>query len=665
MKFRPAKMLPVVAAVTLACGSMLAAADPTVTLALGETITVNGASPADAGPSACTGSGTVSCANLRSAIAHANGNGNQAGYYDLIVLANGSTHTLSQSDAGATEAIDASDNSVGDLDLTTPMVIATADNTLARATIEGGTGFNDRLLHITALTSLNNLVLTKGQGVHMNGGAIYAGDLGNTTIVNSLIHGNFASWDELDGSGEAQGSGGGIYSKGPLSISKSTLSNNKAWTIRASDAVKVGNGGAIYASQATTLADSTLGGSSEPNPTVAFDPASTTLGNLGINGAGLQMAGGNKLEIVRSTLSYNYGVSGGAINVVSPAAAPFTITNSTLSNNHVTDSGAGLNTNSSVTITNATIAYNRKDSGNKGSGVNIIGGTVTLKNTLLAENVGDALGTFSDANCGRTGTGTLNVLTQGGNLSTDGTCNLTYSNDQQNVADAKIGALALNGNSYNGTWTHAPAADSPALDKADNNGCPAIDQRGFIRPLDALVVGSKVCDVGAYELFVDRNDIGITSMTAAPATVALNATASIAVQVSNADDAASTNVVLTVTLPTGVEYQSGSAGCSAAGSTVTCALGTLASMSSSDVTLGVKVTTYGSHVVSATVASDTTGDLVPANNTASATVAVPTPSSGGGSGCSSSRGDAPLDPTLPLLAAAGLIGLGLRRTRRS
>lgn len=45
---------------------------------------------------------------------------------------------------------------------------------------------------------------------------------------------------------------------------------------------------------------------------------------------------------------------------------------------------------------------------------------------------------------------------------------------------------------------------------------------------------------------------------------------------------------------------------------------------------------------------------------------VPTPvtSSGGGGGCTTANGDAPFDPALPLLAALGLIGLGLRRLRR-
>ncbi len=44
--------------------------------------------------------------------------------------------------------------------------------------------------------------------------------------------------------------------------------------------------------------------------------------------------------------------------------------------------------------------------------------------------------------------------------------------------------------------------------------------------------------------------------------------------------------------------------------------------------------------------------------------ADPAPASSDGGGCTTGRGNAPFDPTLPALAALGLIGLALRRTRR-
>jgi len=403
-----------------------------------------------------------------------------------------------------------------------------------------------------------------------------------------------------------QGSGGGIYSKGPLSISFSVLSKNNASTyIGPAEYEKNGNGGAIYASQATTISDTTIGGEGA--------------GNVAVNGGGIQMSGGNTLSVARSTFSYNDAVSGGGINVVSPAVA-FTITNSTFSANRVRDSGAGISTNTSVTILNTTIANNVKDSGNKGTGINLVGGTVTLKNTLLANNLGGG----ASANCGKVGSGALSVVSFGGNLSTDATCNLTSSSDQQNVADPKIGPLALNDNALNGTFTHALLEGSPAIDKGITDGCPGDDQRGFVRPFDALVVGTKVCDVGAYELFIDRRDLAIVSMVAEASRVEVNTDVTLTITVSNTSPVLATGVVLSATLPSGASLTSGifnGGTCSAAGPAVTCNLPSLATGTTFPVQLKVKFASAGENTVTASVTSSVL-DPFPSNNSASLTVTV-------------------------------------------
>ena len=64
------------------------------------------------------------------------------------------------------------------------------------------------------------------------------------------------------------------------------------------------------------------------------------------------------------------------------------------------------------------------------------------------------------------------------------------------------------------------------------------------------------------------------------------------------------------------------------------------------------------------------GDVVEtdsADNGATATVTVTVAAetaTGGGGGCSAADGQRPVDPMLPLLAALGLLGWGLRRARR-
>jgi len=625
MKKQDRQLRQIALAAALALGPLAAGADMVVALVLGQTILVPGAAPADSAPAACSGTATatVTCPNLRSAVAYANGNDNgtaDAPKYDRIVLDNASAHTLTVVGAGEGAALS------GDLDILSHLSIDTANATdyANKATIQGGAGFNDRLLDIntpdTGVTpaasvqlTLNNLILTKGQGVFMNGGAIYANDGASTTITRSTITDNFASWDgDFDDpadpadsfTNETQGSGGGIYSKGVLNISQSVLSKNVAKTVVGPlEYEKNGNGGAIYASQATTIADSTIGG----------DGAA----NMAVNGGGIQMAGGNKLEILRSTFSHNDAVSGGAINVVSPSASPFTVTNSTISANHVTDSGAGINTNSSVTLLNVTIANNVKDSSNKGSGLNLVGGTATLKNTLLSNNTGGGV----SANCGKVGgSGSpLSVVSGGGNLSTDATCNLSSASDRQNVADALIGPLAANDNVLNGTLTHALLTGSPAIDKGVTDGCPSSDQRGSIRPFDALVINTKVCDIGAFEVYVDRRDLAIASLLADITRVPVNTDATLTVTALNTSAATATGVVLTTTLPSGVTLSSGtfSGGtCNASGNTVTCSLPDLPSGTPFPVTLKVRVASAGDNVVTTTITANE-ADPFPSNNSAS------------------------------------------------
>jgi uncharacterized repeat protein (TIGR01451 family) len=579
---------------------------------LGQNIVVTG-SPADAVGS-CAGDSPVICTTLRAAVIYANNNGNLT-QYDRIVLDNGSVHTLTltgaEEDAAAT----------GDLDILSHLAIETADplNYASKATIQGGTDFLDRLMHIapagsSVIMKLNNLVLTKGQGKFMNGGGIYASDLSNLTITRCVVTDNYASWDgdfgdqliDGDGTNEFQGSGGGLYSKGVLNISFSTFSKNSAKTVVGTlEYEKNGNGGAIYASQATTISDSTIGGGDG-------------LGNIAVNGGGLQSSGGNKLEILRSTFSYNDAVSGGGINAVSPAVSPFTITNSTISANHVADSGAGINTNAAVVILNTTIANNVKDSSNKGAGLNIVGGAVTLKSTLFANNIGGGI----SANCGKVGSGALPVSSSGGNLSTDATCNLILGSDQQNVADAKIGPLALNDNVLNGTLTHALLEGSPAIDRGITDGCPSDDQRGSVRPFDALVVGTKVCDVGAYEVFIDRRDLAIVSMSADVARVEVNTDAIVNITVRNTSPVTATGVVLTAALPSGATLASGifnGGTCSAVGLGVTCNLPDLATAVDFPVQLKFRLASAGENIVSAEVQSAAI-DPFPSNNTASVTL---------------------------------------------
>jgi hypothetical protein len=45
-----------------------------------------------------------------------------------------------------------------------------------------------------------------------------------------------------------------------------------------------------------------------------------------------------------------------------------------------------------------------------------------------------------------------------------------------------------------------PVAGSPAIDAGNNANCPAVDWRGYSRPIDGDEDGESICDLGAYEL---------------------------------------------------------------------------------------------------------------------------------------------------------------------
>jgi hypothetical protein len=110
---------------------------------------------------------------------------------------------------------------------------------------------------------------------------------------------------------------------------------------------------------------------------------------------------------------------------------------------------------------------------------------VILENTIVANN--------SVGNCAGT------IVSNGYNLSSDGTCNFNNAGDSNNV-DPKLGALQYNGGP---TQTMALPSGSPAIDAGNPNGCTnskghllKTDQRGMPRP-DKEDTGG--CDMGAYE----------------------------------------------------------------------------------------------------------------------------------------------------------------------
>jgi hypothetical protein len=287
------------------------------------------------------------------------------------------------------------------------------------------------------------------------------------TLANVTIRNGFG------GPPAGVGDGGGISSDSDLLIIYSIITGNNAGPLGSS-------GGGVY---------------NGPNGTMDIN-RSTVSGNTAHYGGGVVCGGGgrNSLSIYNSTISDNHaGNTGGGILGES---CHLTITNDTIVGN--TSSGGGSTTEGGgITLFSGSLAINNSTvSGNSvlTAGTNNAGGiwvpsnqTVTVQNSILANNTG--------GNCSGV------IVSDGYNLSSDGTCDFNAAGDLINT-DPKLGPLLDNGGTRK---TMALLPGSPAIDAGSPNGCTdghghvlGSDERGYHRPGNpALTTG---CDMGAYEV---------------------------------------------------------------------------------------------------------------------------------------------------------------------
>jgi CSLREA domain-containing protein len=200
-----------------------------------------------------------------------------------------------------------------------------------------------------------------------------------------------------------------------------------------------------------------------------------TLINTSIENNAAERGGGifsnRPLTIGASSIISNTAQAGGGISNY----GAITLTNSTVSaNTAYNNSGAIAQNNVSLAISSSTISGNASPAV---GGIAGSGGTVTLINTIVADNSG--------ADCAG------NLTSQGHNLSDDPSCatSFTAGGDRNNV-DPRLGFLVENGGP---TLTRALLIGSPAINGGTNAVCPAADQRGIARPQAAI------CDIGSYE----------------------------------------------------------------------------------------------------------------------------------------------------------------------
>jgi hypothetical protein len=244
----------------------------------------------------------------------------------------------------------------------------------------------------------------------------------------------------------------------------------------------------------------------------AVDAGVMALGTLSIEDSTITGNGtvgvrlrGEHGRIVNSLIADN-GIDGGIeCAPMSGMTSELTISNSTLTGNRGRLGALHLLDRCSATVRNSTIASNELTRpappwlSHTAGGVTLdAGASLTLANTILADNVNP----FDPANsdCAFASTGTITVQSLGSNViqsSTSCTFNEALSRPDVHGSSAQLGALADNGGP---TQTLLPSPSSPALgigspdavSHANIAACLPTDQRGFAR--------ASGCDVGAVEV---------------------------------------------------------------------------------------------------------------------------------------------------------------------
>lgn len=363
-----------------------------------------------------------------------------------------------------------------------------------------------RVMYAGNTLTVNHLTIANGNATGgVTGGGIYHGSNGTLTILDSTFIENYV------GQGAA---GGAIYNAaGMLTITNSQFISNTA----------TAKGGGIYNdSDSMTITKSTFSGNNAPGggwPSGGGGIYNNSAGTLTITGSTFsenssEFGGGGgihcyncTLNILNSIFTGNTASSGGGIYHLYEDSGLSTIRNSTFSNNSAnttsSSSGGGIyngndaelaianstfygnsavygggiyNNNASLTVANSTFYGNSATT--SGGGVSKYFGTVTLGNTILANNTG--------GNCSGS------IANGGNNLEDATTCDWGSASGSMSSTDPLLGDLT-------GSPAYYPLlASSPAIDAGDDAICAAApvdnqSQNGLIRPQN------DHCDIGSYE----------------------------------------------------------------------------------------------------------------------------------------------------------------------
>jgi hypothetical protein len=380
----------------------------------------------------------------------------------------------------------------------------------ATVTVQRGIPDDLRIFDVTNGATVTIAGLTVAHGQDASNFAGILNQNGSLTVRNCSIDTNF-------------GVGIGSYVGENLTVSNCTFHNNSSGGILVATPA-VGSGGVVSVSNCTLTLNTGSGAIASQGGTLNVSNCNIYTNALGVGSSGIlnlssctiqnNNAGGvnntGTATIDSSTLSGNSTADGGGIY----NTGTLTITNSTVASNKAIGTwtqrivfvdhsptmvlvpvtpavGGGIWNSGTLTVNSCTIAANTAvqtvspDIGSNGGGIASTGGTVTVHNTIIAQNQSptgpDVAGTF---------------VSQGYNLIGNGTggTGFTAAGDQVGTAaapiDPRLGPLQDNGGP---TPTMALLTGSPAIDGGEKAGSPPTDQRGFPRQTGPFI------DIGAFE----------------------------------------------------------------------------------------------------------------------------------------------------------------------
>lgn len=328
--------------------------------------------------------------------------------------------------------------------------------------IDGQDMFRGFVISSTGVASIERLTITHGRAIDPAGGA--GGGVSNAGTA-SLVGVRISDCVSTASTPEGGAFGGGIYNVGNLTIRRSTIQDNTAsgdWA----------NGGGIYSGYGTFVLE---------RSTVARNAAVGT-------GTGSSGTGGF--------------ADGGSILLFDATAV---ISNSTISGNTVWSADGGgrtagvTNYGGTLDVVFSTISGNTSEQVPAISGLSTWGrsaydsATTHLRGSIIEAPIPPGGGMFWGCYTDAPTNGSLWDL--GYNIESPGSSCALWQGTSS-TTDPVLGPLQDNGGL---TETHAPSADSPAIDGVPVADCAQIvDQRGAGRPQ------GKDCDIGAVEVEGER-----------------------------------------------------------------------------------------------------------------------------------------------------------------